>query len=131
MLQPRVWIKDDEVISLVENIYFNKINKQVTIEDSTFLYYFDDVIFMQNTTMKDVNDKYIYEGDIVRDINTGELFVIRYDLNKAWRVENARCGFRLYNYRDKFEVVGNVFENEELFDEYDFFERVRKELENE
>lgn len=74
---------------------------------------------MQYTGLKDKNGKEIYEGDIICQFKGSEYethYIVR------WRDDHA--GFWLYfknephldlnHYREKLEVIGNIYENPEL-----------------
>ena len=70
MLQPKVYIKELNIVREVEMIDF--YNKQVLAyvtgvrpRGETAIYSFDEVEFIENTGFKDNNGKYIYVGNIV------------------------------------------------------------------
>ena len=78
-----------------------------------------DVILMQDTGLKDKNNKKIYDGDILRfsNGNIGKVFL-----------SNLRAGFDVaFNgaipeeldagLADRSEVLGNIHENKELINE--------------
>jgi uncharacterized phage protein (TIGR01671 family) len=75
----------------------------------------------QFTSLKDMNGKEIYEGDIVKGAGVAdELCYIEWDIgNVQYRLlecgSNARTGFLSMGM--ELEVVGNIFENPELLSE--------------
>ena len=125
MLQPKVYIKELNIVREVEMIDF--YNKQVSVYDigigfrgGTAIFSFDEIEFMENTGLKDKNGKYIYEGDTVT-VNGTWNCIIKY--------KQSSCAFVLKsidsrwsvgyfsNYdaiEEMLEVIGNVYENEEL-----------------
>ena len=85
MLQPKVYIKEFNIVREVEMVDF--YNKQVSVYDigigfrgGAAIFSFDKVEFIENTGFKDNNGKYIYVGDI----------------------------------EERLEVIGNIYENKEL-----------------
>lgn len=125
MLQPKVYIKELNIVREVEMVDFH--NKRVSVYDvgigfrgGAAIFSFDEVEFMENTGLMDKNGKYIYEGDIVTVNGTWDC-IIKY--------KQSSCAFVLKsidsrwsvgyfgNYdaiEEMLEVIGNVYENEEL-----------------
>lgn len=80
-----------------------------------------DCVLIQCTGLKDKNGKFIYEGDIVRDIST----------QTVYKVSHKKCAFYLENKEyvgyfhelsqcfsiSRLEVIGNIYENPELLSE--------------
>ena len=125
MLQPKVYIKKLNIVREVEMINF--FNKQVLAyvigvrpRGETAIYSFDEIEFMENIGLKDKNGKYIYEGDIVTVNGTWDC-IIEYNQSSCAFVLKSidsrwSTGY-FSNYEDieeMLEVIGNVYENEEL-----------------
>ena len=125
MLQPKVYIKELNIVREVEMIDF--YNKQVLVyvigvrpRGETAIYSFDEVEFMGNTGLKDKNGKYIYEGDIVTVNGTWDCIIEYKQSSCAFVLKSidSRWSVGYFgNYDDieeMLEVIGNVYENEEL-----------------
>ena len=90
----------------------------------------DDFVLMRYTGVKDKHRKEIYEGDIVL-IDIGDSFleikqqcVVKYDdmnasfcfeTNKGNKIYLTRLGNPDFFIKNKVEVIGNIYENPELF----------------
>lgn len=73
-----------------------------------------NTIIQQFTGLKDVNNKDIYEGDIVKH-GTDGLWKIEWDKRFCSFVKNGTTdsqeGYNMTDYEDITEIVGNIFEN--------------------
>lgn len=82
----------------------------------------DNVILMQSTGFKDKNGVEIFDGDVVKYILPHQLLISVFKINRArsgvWRMDNAIYGRELWEANlEKFEVIGNIYENPELLKE--------------
>lgn len=68
----------------------------------------------QYTGLKDIFDREIYEGDIVRDIDLFTGVVTWEDQDGLWFVKDDRKDDGLQEYIVSAEVVGNIYENPEI-----------------
>lgn len=117
MLQPKVYIKELNIVREVEMVDF--YNKQVSVYDvgigfrgGAAIFSFDKVEFMENTGYVDINKKHICVGDIVEIL--GVYLEIKYKALKGYVIENKEYTLSLeYNF-DCVSVVGNIYENKEL-----------------
>ena len=127
MLQPKVYIKELNIVREVEMIDF--YNKQVLVyvtgvrpRGKTAIFSFDEIEFMENTGLMDKNGKYIYEGDIVTVNGTWDC-IIEYNQSSCAFVLKSidsrwSTGY-FSNYDDieeMLEVIGHVYENKELLE---------------
>lgn len=116
----RVWIKEEKCFAdYIETIryYAKEIDLCWGGICESDCFDFEDVIFTQSTGLKDKNGKEIFEGDIVRVLDS--TYTVFYD--------NERGSYRLKPHDDRwnvdymsnfshggnFEVVGNIYENKE------------------
>lgn len=84
----------------------------------------------QYTEMNDVNGREVYEGDIFKNVDTGEYCFVRYEDGKFMTYYGGVEYYGRVNER-KFtlettvgnlhEVVGNIFENIDLLNEEHFY----------
>ena len=86
---------------------------------------FENCALMQSTGLLDINDKEIFENDIVEweHKDTGQLVrgIVKYDTELGfWGMTDARFnGLRAIGYlaNQKVTVLGNIYENKELVEE--------------
>ena len=82
---------------------------------------FEDCVLMQSTGLFDVNDKEIFEGDIVKIIYDGKPFigVVVYDLGEAdFKATNNHedygNNFQYLTVGESIEVIGDIYQNPEF-----------------
>ncbi len=82
-----------------------------------------DMPLMQFTGLKDKNGKEIYEGDIITNHDFESNLLIGFSSDKCAFVGSKTTSFNIediYNFfddivfEDKWEVIGNIYENPEL-----------------
>lgn len=121
----RAWDKLDKEIYGVEEINWFNGEFDFIGDGITFKREADEVELMQSTGLKDKSGKEIFEGDILAvktDDGTLNVYVF-------WDEEHALFMFESKQYNEKealaellednsypFEIIGNIYENEELLD---------------
>lgn len=122
----RAWDKDAKCIVEVNSIHLplgKPSGKDITVynqelECYEWVYNYE---LMQNTGLKDIEGKEIYEGDIVEkefvDFSNRDKFIGMVKLiDGRWCVENEnkRRAYFLFNETDINSVIGNIYENPKL-----------------
>lgn len=112
-LKFRAWLKKDKVMFKLNGFQKLKENEiELYATNCTFTCNLDNVVLMQATGLKDENGIEIYEGDILKEKDTGRIFGEVYYMEGIYRC-NA---FILNLVNDKCYVAGNIYENEELLE---------------
>jgi uncharacterized phage protein (TIGR01671 family) len=80
-----------------------------------YAHLYKDLVWQQFTGLKDSKGVEIYEGDIVKRLNTEYVYEVVYnEENAAYFLQNKDSDGPLSYYRKVVEVAGNIFENSEL-----------------
>ena len=116
-------IKFEEKEICVQTIYFEQ-----GLPDSRDLDYydFDDIVLMQSTGMRDKNDREIFEGDIVKVTDGDERTnfpdggigtICGLDEIFMWYID-GQVHNGLFDISQEYyiEVIGNIYENQELLE---------------
>lgn len=116
----RAWWPSIFTMQYFDNIAFIEAPDLLTLKDYDFnpdtggFSVIDEQILMQYTGLKDKNDKEIYEGDIVIDLNGRKGFVESQYGCFGWSIIPAGFSTFFKVAGSKFEVIGNIYENKEL-----------------
>ena len=121
----RAWDKRNKQMLTVAQFVFDTRGEAylekspIIARDKDYNHYsgdFESMEIMQFTGLKDKNGKEIYEGDIVKFRNPVYAEIIY--LKGCFFAGNEFLGDRpLYNIKIPYEVIGNIYENPELFKE--------------
>ena len=112
----------------IEDEYFDLIEPDKSVVDLNAKRVWrkqSDVIIMQSTGLFDINDKEIFEGDIVRismrigKRTTTSIGAVEFDkFEVCFRIRNELGGHYVTMYHVRyFEVIGNIYQNPELLEE--------------
>ena len=125
MKKPKVYIKSLNMVLPVEVINYHEKIVEVYFNDNAdnVPYNFDEVIFIYNTGYKDMNDNYIYTGDILECQGEAIKYYVRKVLVEQdgekefhYLTNNGNFVFRLIDMLD-YVVIGNIYENKDLLEE--------------
>lgn len=101
------------------------IVEQESVFDTPDYVFTDDLIIMQSTGLKDKNGIEVFENDVIRDSDGFEgivqydesygMYGIAYLPTKSNGIDTTFEELK-DKYRNKFEVVGNIYKNPELLE---------------
>lgn len=123
LLRYRAWDKLRKRMSTVDRIYFD--TEGVQLRDGSGLYWrdFRNIALMQSTGLFDKNGVEIFEGDVaVMDGRRRQVVTFgTQEVEEEFGSVRIYRGFNLYlgggypnAVMSEFEVVGNIYENQEL-----------------
>ena len=128
----RVWDDEDKVMWdierwHIEDEYFDLIEPNKSVVDfkaKRTLRKQSDVTLMQSTGLLDINDKEIFEGDIVRismrigKRTTTSIGAVEFDkIDVCFEIRNERGVHCVTMFHARyFEVIGNIYQNPELIE---------------
>lgn len=127
----RAWDKNLKTMYEVDDIMsidFGKseISVKTLFFERTNYYKFDDIVLMQSTGLKDENGKEIFEGDIVKVTDGDERTnfpdggigtICGLDEIFMWYIDGqAHNGLFDISQEYYIEVIGNIYENQELLE---------------
>ena len=122
----RMWNKITSRLHGVDGLYFDSEEVQYKDEVGVLRFIkFKNTILMQSTGLHDKNGKEIFEGDILAIETIDETL----NVNVFWDDKHALFMFESKEYNEKqalaellednsypFEIIGNIYENQELFE---------------
>lgn len=117
----RAWDSLRKRMSVVDRIYIDTEGVRLYDDFGEYWRDFRDVKLMQSTAFKNKNGKEIFEGDIVKmskDVYSEPTYyeVVRHR-GGAYRLESKQHGCELWLRHTDCEVVGNVYEDQELLED--------------
>lgn len=123
-LSYRAWQKEWEEMGRIAFIRYRESGEIAHLSFRGNIYKglvkFDEIELMQSTGLKDKNGKEIFEGDIVKmskDVYSEPTYykVVRHR-GGAYRLESKQHGCELWLRHTDCEIVGNVYEDQELLE---------------
>jgi uncharacterized phage protein (TIGR01671 family) len=80
----------------------------------------DRIVIQQYTGLKDINNKELYEGDIVKILPNNYIALAEYSQESCAYLLKNKNGYRGYFsiIQEGFEVIGNIYENPELLENH-------------
>ena len=115
----RAWKK--ECKSMVDVTYIDWNEKEVGYDEGDYFSFFISCILMQYTGLKDINNKEIYEGDIVAidfmDMDSQLKKGVVTFIECGYCVDTGNSLIPLFSEIETKEVLGNIYENKELLEE--------------
>ena len=115
----RAWLKNDKEMVDVDEIVFDTKWIRVFYQLNYRWFKFDDVLLMQSTGLFDKNGQEIFEGDILgpKDGLLNGVVEYREDLGMWTNSLISYNNFeRLCNVASSREIIGNVYQNNELLE---------------
>ena len=121
----RVWDKELQTMLDVSLIDFKKgvlVGEHWEFGETNFMS-FDEIVLMQSTGIRDINNRVIFEGDVVRQVRTQPttenetITGVVTMLEGAWLIMNdcEQLASYLWSETDENKIIGNIYENPELF----------------
>lgn len=109
----RIWSISKQYFVTSNNDFY--VDKEGEVKHPAFNPKPDNYIIQRCTGEKDVNGKYIYEGDIVLD-KTNPNYTVQTTILYAWGnfIMKSLYTDDVFDSSLKLEVVGNILENPEL-----------------
>ena len=122
----RVWDKETKTMIDVSLIDFKKgflVGEHWKFGETNFMS-FDEIELMQSTGILDKNSQEIFEGDVVRQVRTQPTIEnetitgVVTMLEGAWLIvnDNEQLASDLWSETDENEIIGNIYENQELLE---------------
>lgn len=125
----KAWLKEEERMTDVREVtYFNDYDEVRMILDAEGYYLWGEFELMQSTGLKDIHDKDIYVGDIIKYkrypygfayigvVGYNTIGLIQKDDEIGLILTFAGMGVENIDLRS-LEVIGNIYENSELLGE--------------
>lgn len=120
----RAWDKLNNEMYVVEQINFDCGEFESIGYGITFLRGADKIELMQSTGLKDKNGEEIFEGDVIRQVRTQPttenetITGVVTMLEGAWLIMNdcEQLASYLWSETDENEIIGNIYENPELWE---------------